>query len=304
MAAAAASAYLSILRQSRAVSAPLPPPIMKVRKSGSFERASLVGGLGIGLSRSPRVPPSSPPANTPQSSTELPAGGHHAVELCSLSHLPGCTVKRYLGVISLYLIKESWAVRSQSELGNFFHVFLTEVNAMMRAHAASLGANALLCYTTTPEESTSRASRNQVYHMMSATGHAVLVSPVRQALEEAAAADPTDPRIARVKLRLAGPAQGDLPTPASLRQAPASDHSGSSPQASPVAHRKSAGGSRSPKTPPLGAVAAARGKPWPLASPPAKAASPGPPPATLEMPPPALASPGPTSPAIRTSFKS
>ena len=37
-----------------------------------------------------------------------------------------------------------------------------EVNAVVRAHAAALGANALLCYTTTPEESTSRTSRNQV----------------------------------------------------------------------------------------------------------------------------------------------
>ena len=39
---------------------------------------------------------------------------------------------------------------------------------MVRANAEALGANALLCYRATPEESTS--GRNQVYHMMSVTG--------------------------------------------------------------------------------------------------------------------------------------
>ena len=93
---------------------------------------------------------------------------YRRVELCSLSHLPGYRTTRYLGVVSLHFIKESWAVRSQAELGAFFHLFLMEVNAVVRAHAAALGANALLCYVTTPEESTSRTSRNQVYHMLSA----------------------------------------------------------------------------------------------------------------------------------------
>ena len=38
---------------------------------------------------------------------------YRKVELSSLSHLPGYRVKRYLGVVSLHFIKESWTVRSQ-----------------------------------------------------------------------------------------------------------------------------------------------------------------------------------------------
>mmetsp|Transcript_101259 Transcript_101259/g.290522 ORF Transcript_101259/g.290522 Transcript_101259/m.290522 type:complete len:329 (-) Transcript_101259:602-1588(-) len=76
-----------------------------------------------------------------------------------------------------------------------------EVNAVVRAHAAALGANALLCYTTTPEESTSRTSRNQVYHMLSATGHAVVVEEESGPLERAVDADPTDRRLKSAALK-------------------------------------------------------------------------------------------------------
>lgn len=76
-----------------------------------------------------------------------------------------------------------------------------EVNAVVRAHAAALGANALLCYTTTPEESTSRTSRNQVYHMLSATGHAVVVEEESEPLERAVNADPTDRRLTSAVLK-------------------------------------------------------------------------------------------------------
>ena len=90
---------------------------------------------------------------------------YQGIHLSSLSFVPGARIQRYLGVISLHFIKESWAIRTQTELGKFFHSYLSEIHALMRAHAASLGANALLCFSTTPEESTSRTSRHQVYHI-------------------------------------------------------------------------------------------------------------------------------------------
>ena len=92
--------------------------------------------------------------------------------------VPGHRIRRYLGIVSLHFIKESWVVRnrSQEKLGAFFHEFLLEVNSMVRAHAAALGANALVCYCAAPEGS--QGGRNQVYHMMSVTGHAVVVEPI------------------------------------------------------------------------------------------------------------------------------
>lgn len=63
-------------------------------------------------------------------------------------------------MVSLHFIKEQLVVRSQTEVSAFYQTFLLEVNAMVRAHACALGANALLCYTLTPEES--QGGRNQV----------------------------------------------------------------------------------------------------------------------------------------------
>ena len=59
-------------------------------------------------------------------------------------------------------------------LGMFFQLFLTEANAICRAHVKALGGNALLMYRLTPRESNSM-SRNQVYNMISVSGDAVLM---------------------------------------------------------------------------------------------------------------------------------
>jgi len=87
---------------------------------------------------------------------------------------------------------------------------------VVRAHTASLGANALLCYSVAPEESS--GGRNQVYHMLSVTGHAVLVEPAAphaDPLLKAAAADPADPRLPAIRRRRANAcaALGPAPEP-------------------------------------------------------------------------------------------
>eukprot|EP00615_Pteridomonas_danica_P007433 CAMPEP_0114362902 /NCGR_PEP_ID=MMETSP0101-20121206/26068_1 /TAXON_ID=38822 ORGANISM="Pteridomonas danica, Strain PT" /NCGR_SAMPLE_ID=MMETSP0101 /ASSEMBLY_ACC=CAM_ASM_000211 /LENGTH=206 /DNA_ID=CAMNT_0001509083 /DNA_START=1 /DNA_END=618 /DNA_ORIENTATION=- len=118
------------------------------------------------------------------------------VILTSLNVVPGTTVRRFLGVISLHFIKESVAVRSDDELGIFFHEFMLEISTMVRAHAAALGANALLCFSATPEES--QGGRNQVYHMMSVMGAAVVIEPAsntKHLLDIALRKDPSDDRI-------------------------------------------------------------------------------------------------------------
>lgn len=119
------------------------------------------------------------------------------VELSTLSFdSEGRRVISYLGIVSLHFIKESWAVRNKEELGSELQMFLMEVNALVRAHTAALGANALLCYTLVPEESSSKASRNQVYHMMSATGYAVVLEPrSAERLTQAVLRDPFDKRL-------------------------------------------------------------------------------------------------------------
>ena len=59
------------------------------------------------------------------------------VELTPLSFVPGTRILRYLGRINMHFIKESSQVREGGGLGGFFQLFLTEVNAMCRAHVRS-----------------------------------------------------------------------------------------------------------------------------------------------------------------------
>lgn len=100
--------------------------------------------------------------------------GREWIEITPLSYIPGARVSRYLGRVTLHFIKESWTVRESGGLGAFYHLFLTEAIAIVRAHVRSLGGNAILTFRLVPIES-SQLYRNQVYNMISITGDAVMI---------------------------------------------------------------------------------------------------------------------------------
>ena len=97
------------------------------------------------------------------------------VVMSPLSFVSGGSVKQYLGRVSLHFIKESWAVREGGGLGAFFYRFLTEANAIARAHVKALGGNVLLSYRLTPRESGGKVYKNQAYNVVSLSGDAALV---------------------------------------------------------------------------------------------------------------------------------
>ncbi|CAI5711817.1 unnamed protein product [Peronospora destructor] len=110
-----------------------------------------------------------------RTATAVPAPyGREWIELTPLGYIPGAHVTRYLGRVTLHFIKESWTVRESGGLGAFYHLFLSEAIAIVRAHVRSLGGNAMLAFRLVPIES-SQLYRNQVYNMISITGDVVMI---------------------------------------------------------------------------------------------------------------------------------
>ncbi len=99
------------------------------------------------------------------------------VQLTPLSYISGAHISRYLGIVVLHFIKEGNVRRGSQERceGSFFHLFALEVNAVVRAHVAALGGNAMLCYSLKPQESGGKVYNNQVYNMLSISGDVVCV---------------------------------------------------------------------------------------------------------------------------------
>ncbi|KAK7076647.1 C2 domain-containing protein 5 [Halocaridina rubra] len=75
-----------------------------------------------------------------------PPRDRYGVEITPLSYVPGGRIERYLGNLNFFFIRESTSIKESGGLSGFMGSFVTEVLALVRAHVAALGGNAMISY--------------------------------------------------------------------------------------------------------------------------------------------------------------
>uniref|UniRef100_A0A8D2ZNE2 C2 domain-containing protein 5 n=1 Tax=Scophthalmus maximus TaxID=52904 RepID=A0A8D2ZNE2_SCOMX len=84
------------------------------------------------------------------------------VKMTPLSFLPGTRIIKYLGIINMFFIRETTSLREEGGVSGFLHSFIAEVFAMVRAHVAALGGNAVVSYSMKECMLMENPNKNQV----------------------------------------------------------------------------------------------------------------------------------------------
>ncbi|XP_038009472.1 C2 domain-containing protein 5 isoform X7 [Motacilla alba alba] len=118
------------------------------------------------------------------------------VKMTPLSFLPGAKITKYLGIINMFFIRETTSLREEGGVSGFLHAFIAEVFAMVRAHVAALGGNAVVSYIMKQCVFMENPNKNQAQCLINVSGDAVIFVreselEVLPAQPPAAAAQPT-----------------------------------------------------------------------------------------------------------------
>jgi hypothetical protein len=101
------------------------------------------------------------------------------IEITPLATVPHSTNQRYLGRTSLHFIKEANLIYDtlvgSAGMGEFTHVFLMEILAVVKAHVLCLGGNAVVGFSLDNIHVT-ESLKNQGYAMISVSGDVVKVT--------------------------------------------------------------------------------------------------------------------------------
>ncbi|XP_075838452.1 C2 domain-containing protein 5 isoform X10 [Microtus pennsylvanicus] len=96
------------------------------------------------------------------------------VKMTPLSFIPGAKITRYLGIINMFFIRETTSLREEGGVSGFLHAFIAEVFAMVRAHVAALGGNAVVSYIMKQCVFMENPSKNQAQCLINVSGDAVV----------------------------------------------------------------------------------------------------------------------------------
>ncbi|XP_049639739.1 C2 domain-containing protein 5 isoform X5 [Suncus etruscus] len=112
------------------------------------------------------------------------------VKMTPLSFIPGAKITKYLGIINMFFIRETTSLREEGGVSGFLHAFIAEVFAMVRAHVAALGGNAVVSYIMKQCVFMENPNKNQAQCLINVSGDAVIF--VRESeLEVVPAQQPT-----------------------------------------------------------------------------------------------------------------
>ncbi|XP_072241855.1 C2 domain-containing protein 5 isoform X16 [Leuresthes tenuis] len=96
------------------------------------------------------------------------------VKMTPLSFLPGTRIIKYLGIINMFFIRETTSLREEGGVSGFLHSFIAEVFAMVRAHVAALGGNAVVSYSMQDCVLMENPNKNQAQCLINVSGDAVI----------------------------------------------------------------------------------------------------------------------------------
>uniref|UniRef100_A0A8C4VTZ8 C2 domain-containing protein 5 n=1 Tax=Gopherus evgoodei TaxID=1825980 RepID=A0A8C4VTZ8_9SAUR len=97
------------------------------------------------------------------------------VKMTPLSFIPGAKITKYLGIINMFFIRETTSLREEGGVSGFLHTFIAEVFAMVRAHVAALGGNAVVSYIMKQCVFMENPNKNQAQCLINVSGDAVIV---------------------------------------------------------------------------------------------------------------------------------
>ncbi|XP_031239688.1 C2 domain-containing protein 5 isoform X5 [Mastomys coucha] len=135
-----------------------PPHPFPAAKAVTVEKAS---PMGDGNFRNRSAPPCASPT----------VG---VVKMTPLSFIPGAKITKYLGIINMFFIRETTSLREEGGVSGFLHAFIAEVFAMVRAHVAALGGNAVVSYIMKQCVFMENPSKNQAQCLINVSGDAVV----------------------------------------------------------------------------------------------------------------------------------
>ncbi|XP_064417481.1 C2 domain-containing protein 5 isoform X2 [Latimeria chalumnae] len=111
------------------------------------------------------------------------------VKMTPLSFIPGAKIIKYLGIINMFFIRETTSLREEGGVSGFLHSFIAEVFAMVRAHVAALGGNAVVSYIMKQCVFMENPNKNQAQCLINVSGDAVIF--VRECELEAVPVQPS-----------------------------------------------------------------------------------------------------------------